>query len=98
MARSKITFKKFPKKVSRATKKVRGVVRVTFKGLSAKATGKIVVKRGKKVVARAKLVKGRAKLVLKTRKFAKTQKPLTVVYSGDANGITRTKKLRIRTG
>lgn len=91
-AGSKLTAK-FPKS-AKAGKKVKGTVTVKLTDVSAKATGKVVVKAGSKTVGTGKLKNGKVTITLKKLKAGKNK--LKAVWTGDANGVGSQKAFTVK--
>ncbi|MCY7396849.1 MAG: substrate-binding domain-containing protein [Nocardioides sp.] len=89
---SKATVTKKGKKT--VVKPVKGKVTVTLVGSTAKATGKVVVKRGSKTVGTAALANGVASFKLKGLKPGKNK--LKATWAGDANGNGSTLRFTIK--
>ncbi|NYJ00308.1 ABC-type phosphate transport system substrate-binding protein [Nocardioides thalensis] len=82
----------FPSAVKKGAR-AKGTVTVTLAGISAKATGKVVVKKGAKTVGSGTLSNGKVTITLV--KLAKGKNSLTISWAGDKNGVKATKSFTI---
>lgn len=83
----------FPKKVGAKVTRAKGVVSVTLKGTSLKASGRVVVKKGAKVVAQGTLKAGKVKLTVKGLKKGKNA--FTVSWAGTSTAKPATGRFTV---
>lgn len=82
----------FPSSVAKGAR-AKGTVTVTLAGISAKATGKVVVKKGTKTVGSGTLSNGKVTITLV--KLAKGKNSLTISWAGDKNAVKAKKSFTI---
>ncbi len=84
----------FPSSV-KGKKSAKGVVTVSLAGTSAKATGKVVIKKGSKTIATATLTNGQASFRIKASKLGKGKSTLIASWAGNALSAGSTKSFSI---
>lgn len=82
----------FPSSVKKGAK-AKGTVTVTLKGVSAKATGKVTIKKGAKTVGTGTLKSGKVTITLKG--LAKGKNSLVITWPGDKSGVKAKKSFTI---